>query len=300
MEGDSQRTDVVVGVDGSGESLVAAHWAALAARRRGTGLRVVHAFTESVSQSPDFTLPAAVNHEERRAAERTINRAAQSVTASFPGLRLTTELVQADARWALVEASTGAWLTVVGTRGHGHLPDVIIGTVAHHVASHAHSPVAVVPASAVLDDDRPAGPILVGVDAGDSCEAAIRYAFDEAAIAGCDVIAALVVDDSTVPPFLRGPAHAGSEEDQREQSALGGHLEVWREKYPDVQVRPVVLRGRPARALLDHAMALPPGGQPRMIVVGSRGHRGLATVLLGSVGRRLIADSVWPVVVVRP
>jgi nucleotide-binding universal stress UspA family protein len=177
---------------------------------------------------------------------------------------------------------------------------VLLGSVALHLASHGRSPVAVVPSGTSPDGTRGAGPILLGVDASVGCEDAIGYAFDEAHARGVELIAALVVDDSTVPPFVRGPARPGSLEDQEEQDVLTAQLAGWARRYPRVTVRPAVLRGRPAGALLDCGLGQPPGSRPCMVVIGSRGRGGLAGLLLGSTGQNLITHAVWPVVVVRP
>lgn len=56
-----------------------------------------------------------------------------------------------------------------------------------------------------------------------------------------------------------------------------------------------VVRGRPASALLDEANAM----QPDLIVVGSRGHGPLATVLLGSVSTEVVDHAPCPVLVAR-
>src|SRR5664279_1559043 len=53
------------------------------------------------------------------------------------------------------------------------------------VARQARSPVAVIPWQPDRDpDQRTDGPILLGVDGSANCQAAIGYAFDEAAIIG--------------------------------------------------------------------------------------------------------------------
>lgn len=300
MSSDNRRPEIAVGVDGSGESLVAAHWAALEGRRRGLGLRLIHGFTEPIGGYEGYALSQELDLELRNAAHHVLDVAAQSIVASFPDLKVSSDLVPADPRWALVEASGHALLTVVGGRGRGRVPEVLIGSVAQHVAAHGRSPVAVIPPGAILDEGRARGPILLGVDAAGSCEAAIGFAFDEAAGAEADLIAALVVDESEVPRFLRGPARPGSLQDREEQAALSDQLAGWAEKYPEVHVIPVVLHGRPAAALRDFGLGLPPGRHPRLIVVGSRGHTGLTSMVLGSTGRSLIAHAVWPVVVVRP
>ena len=56
-----------------------------------------------------------------------------------------------------------------------------------------------------------------------------------------------------------------------------------------------VVRGRPASALLDEANAL----QPDLIVIGSRGHGPLATVLVGSVSTEVVDHAPCPVLVAR-
>lgn len=163
-----------------------------------------------------------------------LDGAERVITTSFPNLELSTHLVAGDPGWAVVTASEHALLTVVGHRGRGHVIGGLIGSVAQHVAAQGCSPVAVIPPSASLDAAKSGGPILVGVDETDSCEAAIGYAFDEATRRGADLIAALVVNDAVVPPFVRGPARAGSQQDEDEHALLARQLDGWSEKYPSV------------------------------------------------------------------
>jgi nucleotide-binding universal stress UspA family protein len=64
---------------------------------------------------------------------------------------------------------------------------------------------------------------------------------------------------------------------------------------PDRIVETRVVRGRPASALLDEAN----GMQPDLIVIGSRGHGPLATVLVGSVSAEVVDHAPCPVLVAR-
>jgi nucleotide-binding universal stress UspA family protein len=56
-----------------------------------------------------------------------------------------------------------------------------------------------------------------------------------------------------------------------------------------------VVRGRPASALLEEAAAL----QPDVLVIGTRGHGPLATILLGSVSAEIVDHAPCPVLVAR-
>jgi nucleotide-binding universal stress UspA family protein len=91
----------------------------------------------------------------------------------------------------------------------------------------------------------------------------------------------------------------GRLEDDEEHAVLSEQLAGWRDKYPDVTVRQVVRRGRPADALIRYGKLLPADQRPQLVVVGSRGRGGLTGLFLGSTSQTLICHSPWPVVVVR-
>jgi nucleotide-binding universal stress UspA family protein len=45
----------------------------------------------------------------------------------------------------LLSASEGADLLVVGSRGHGTIVGILLGSVSQHCAHHAHCPVVIIP-----------------------------------------------------------------------------------------------------------------------------------------------------------
>jgi nucleotide-binding universal stress UspA family protein len=79
-----------------------------------------------------------------------------------------------------------------------------------------------------------------------------------------------------------------------EERMLAQRLVGWAEKYPGVFVERRVIADSPARGLLEQARAA------QLVVVGSRGRGGFASLVLGSVGNVLLHRSPCPVAVVRP
>jgi len=294
-----ERLSITVGVDGSVESLTAAHWAAGEAELRHLSLRIVLAINEPVPGHSDYVFPPPVIAANRTVNRARLDRAASSVLDSHPDLDVRTSLECADPGRALVTASTDTALTVVGTRGRGRLAEVLVGSVALHVAAHAHGPVAVVPP--VIDPSADGGdrPILVGVDAGPSGTAAMGYAFEEAAVRRTRLQAVLVLGDGG--PWLadegRPPRRPGFDQ---ALGLLSGQLAPWEQKYPGLAVEQIVHRGRPAPGLLECLHHGPDRDRPSLIVVGSRRRGGLRGLLLGSTGHQLIARATVPVVVVPP
>jgi nucleotide-binding universal stress UspA family protein len=283
--GELRAATILVGVDGSSESLVAARWAAGEAERRHLSLLMILATSEPVKDHSDYVFPPAVLEAGRRVNQKRLDSAVATIRAEFPALTVRTSLEPADPRNALVSASRDVQLTVVGTRGRGRLSEVLVGSVALYVAAHAASPVAVVPPSADVTKTAPTGPVLVGVDGHPDSSAAVGYAFDEAAVRETELLAVLVFDDL---------------DDDEEQAVLAEELAGWCEKYPDVPVRRFVLRGRPAERLLGYAKDRPAVHRPKLIVVGSRGRGSLSGLVLGSTSQRLITHAHVPVIVVRP
>jgi nucleotide-binding universal stress UspA family protein len=65
-----------------------------------------------------------------------------------------------------------------------------------------------------------------------------------------------------------------------------------RDRYPNVQVHPTVLRAHPVHGLVDESTA------GRLLVVGSHGRHALAGTLLGSVSQGVLHHATCPVAVV--
>lgn len=295
------RSVVVAGVDGSPRSLAAARWAAEEAARRHQSVQLLYsAYLPLAAFSgygyPVSEYPAELIENAGVHGRRLLDSTAAEISGSYPDLEVTTVMTSSDPRLALVEASVGAAMTVVGTLGSGRVQEVLLGSVALHVTAHGRSPVAVIP----HDQDHRGGPVLVGVDGSAHSDAAVTFAFDEAAVRGVGVVAALIYDNWTRKGFARRPITFDVTESPEKQAVISEQLAGLAERYPDVEVHELIFRGQPADCLLKYAGHAPLEQQPQLIVVGSRGRGGLTGLLLGSTSHALIAHSGRPVVVVRP
>jgi nucleotide-binding universal stress UspA family protein len=254
-------------------------------------LRLVHGFMVPVSGYPEFVITAV---EARQAIEQQardwLTEAAAAARATAPGVEITTEVLSCGAGGLLVEESKRARLVVVGSRGLGTVTGLLVGSTAVALAAHGHSPVVV-----VRGTETPHGPVVVGVDGSPTSEAALGFAFEAASSRGVVLIALMTSQDFTLDSAYNVSRIATNwaqvEEDERR--LLAQRLAGWQEKYPDVQVHRVVLRDRPARALMRY------GAEAQLLVVGSHGHGGFAGMLIGSTSQALVHHAPCPLAIVR-
>ncbi len=290
---EDQEKFILAGVDGSAASVCAARWAANEADLRNEVLCLLFAYQIPIAGRPEDEFPPQLADAVRAAGQTTLDRIADAAADLHPELRIRKTLKEADPRLALDDESTRATLTVVGCKGKTRLAEVLLGSVALHLAAHGHSPVVVVPES----EGTTEGPVVVGADGSPSSDAALGFAFDEAALRGAELIALVGWDELSDQPDARRPVVTGAVAEDGE-AMLTRQLAGWCRKYPEVSIRKVVHRGPAAQGLLAYGQQS--GPQPQMIVVGSRGRGGLSGLILGSTSHTVIIHSQCPVVVVRP
>ena len=133
---------IVVGIDGSPSSLDALSWAARQTDLTGSTLEIVMTWEWPVelwlggARCPPTSTP-------RTTSGRHSIDAVASVRAAYPDLRIDPRVVSGHPAPILVEASKGADLLVVGSRGHGEFVGMLIGSVSEYCATNAHCPVLV-------------------------------------------------------------------------------------------------------------------------------------------------------------
>ena len=134
---------IVVGVDGSDASLAALDWALAEGRRRGATVEVVHAYIPMGYDT--YLVPTIDPVVYRDAADAVLDVAMEHVATDAPGPTVVRRLVMDGAGPALVELAKGADLLVVSGSGHGHLAELVLGSVSQYVLHHASCPVVLVP-----------------------------------------------------------------------------------------------------------------------------------------------------------
>ena len=142
---DTRTAEIVVGVDGSEQSMGALHWAAREARRRGAPLHMVTAYSVPMFGGSTFDVGYAAFDDAamNRAVEDLVGEARRRVAELDVDVRST---VQAgDPSSVLLELSEDAQLLVLGSRGWGGLIGRLLGSVSTAVPAHAHCPVGIIP-----------------------------------------------------------------------------------------------------------------------------------------------------------
>jgi nucleotide-binding universal stress UspA family protein len=130
---------IVVGVDGSEPSRLALRWAAFLAAPLGATVDAVIAWQLPVTYG--WAAPQWDPHAEMTAV---LDESVRAVFGDQPPVPIRAQAREGGAARVLVEASHGARMLVVGSRGHGGFVGLLIGSVSASVAEHATCPVLVV------------------------------------------------------------------------------------------------------------------------------------------------------------
>jgi nucleotide-binding universal stress UspA family protein len=140
------RPLVVVGVDGSEESVAALRWAARYAAAAGASVRAILAwhYPTAASVPPVGLAPPSVSSE---VGQRITAALAEAVAKAAPDA--SAEPIESEIRYGhpaqvLIEESRHADLLVVGRSGHGAFVGMLVGSVSQHCVAAAECPVVVV------------------------------------------------------------------------------------------------------------------------------------------------------------
>jgi len=138
---------IVAGIDGSPSSLSALRWAVRQASLTGAAVDAVIAWHyPNLGASGSYGMAVAEAgpaYDFKGLAEKTLNEAVSTLDpASQVAVR--SHVIEGNPVQALLDASAGADLLVVGSRGHGGFAEALLGSVSQHLVQHAPCPVVVI------------------------------------------------------------------------------------------------------------------------------------------------------------
>lgn len=281
---------VVVGTDGSPGAEAAIAWAAREAGEHGRPLTLARAvplpiLTAGIGPVGPAGFEIAEELREAAVSELRVKMASLAV----PDAQVHVEV--GSPVGMLLEASREASLIVVGSRGLGGFRGLLLGSTAAQIGPHAGCPVVIVRGDGSI---APEG-VVVGVDGSEASYAALAFAFAEASHHGVRLTVVhawelptydlLVVPDDYYPWSIDALA---DDEHRLAAEVLAG----FRDDYPDVVVRTLVIRGRPADVLLRTV------GDHGLLVVGTHGRGPVVGAMLGSVSHSVLHRASGPVAIV--
>lgn len=142
-------------------------------------------------------------------------------------------------------------------------------------------------------DNLHSKPIVVGVDGSASSKAALNWALDQSGLAGAELHAVIAWEFPAFYSWEGGPMPP----EEFEQTACQNLYETVDEALASgpsaVEVVREVRHGHSAQVLLEAA------ADAGLLVVGSRGHGGFYSALLGSVSQYCATHAHCPIVIVR-
>jgi len=272
---------ILVGYDGSTDADVAVKWAVRTGLQAHEHVRVAVVEDANLTDGPGVWTASYWDGVERQ-ARSTLS----ALGVSDPDVRR----LRGRPVPVLLEHASAASLVVVGSRGHGRVGEMLLGSVSQHLAGHAPCPVTV---ARVADRPR-AERIVVGVDGSGAAVRALDFACRRAEATGEKVVAVRGWRVGDVRVDQRGniPASlsAGLLDRERELSTWTGSA---RAAHPGVAIQEEVLTVASGRALVDAS------ADASLVVVGSRGRNAFTGMLLGSTSHEVLHRAHCSVVVVR-
>jgi nucleotide-binding universal stress UspA family protein len=187
-------------------------------------------------------------------------------------------------------------LIVVGSRGHGPMDALLLGSVSTELADHAPCP--------VLVTRRPSiSRVLLATDGSPSADYAIGQLIEWGFLRGA-IVRVVSVAPATGP--LSSLAAAFEPRAPMIENDLGEHLRVAHLQLAEtvarrlhgagVSAEPEVRQGDAAHEIVQAARAF----EADLVITGSRGLGTLPRVLLGSVARKVLLHADTSVMVMRP
>jgi nucleotide-binding universal stress UspA family protein len=155
MANDPGVRRIVVGVDGSAESVAALKWACEEASLRPGEVHAVLALESSCHQVASYAVPAPRNSNgSGGAAREVLRRSVREAASLYPGVSVRTEITEGLAARVLLDHARNADLLVLGRTAHGQDQYLWAGPVIRACLRAAPCPVVVIGEAAPVSGDH--------------------------------------------------------------------------------------------------------------------------------------------------
>ena len=295
---------ILVGIDGSENSESAMWWAVDIAVESKRNIRLLTCYSlpamVGLGVSAGYVGPLLTSEEIREADTKHRNalEAMKSrILATHPELEIEMFLDQGSPVMALLKASEDSSMIVIGTKGVGSGHALLMGSVSYAVAHRAECPVVLVPEDAKRTSN---GSVVVGIDGSKGALDAANWAlhFAEDMHRNLELITAWHYPYSAMSPefgVMSGPdidelRLAMLRDARKLVNRVKKHLSD--DEGSRVSINAEVIEGSAADALVEHTTP------QDILVVGSKSHSLIASVLLGSTAIGVAHRSKGPVVIV--
>ena len=298
----SNPQKILVAYDGSPHSKAALSWALLLSSDENVELDVIKVF-EPINLYFDFSVKLVERYSQLEKEDRQMMEEVKSFCERCGKTKVYAEVLKGHVASTLLDYArqAGVDLIVTGTKGHGALEEMLMGSVTSSLASLSKVPVLI-----VKEQEAPTRlqNILVAYDDSDSSKAALDLAIDIGKLVNAKILAVKVADSKA---FAVIDSISGSD------SGSAAKLKSLLDELSETEIK-LMDEAKAAAALKGTAIAtelLPTGNvadsilkyaakmNSDLIVAGTLGHGFLEGVLIGSVTRNLISLSQLPVLVVK-
>lgn len=252
-EGSLRAGSLVVAVDGSYHADQAVAWAVAEARLKRCPLTLVYAEKALGAQERGWLAQAGIpltqiTEQMHTDSEELLHRARALAFEAAPDVETDVLLRVGDAREILLELADDASMIVLGSRGRGPLPSLLLGSVSVAVSRHATCPVVV-----VRPRENPAGlrGVLVGTDGTGQSTSTLEAAFREASFHALPLTVAHCQWEAVSAPGGWRAAHANDPFYDDALTRVAKMLAGLREKFPDVRVEVKIFAGHVEHCIAD-------------------------------------------------
>ena len=268
---------ILVAVNGGSSGWQAVDWAASETAAKGSALRIVHVVAPlKVMFDPlGGTGPVWIDMDASEAGALLLDQAVRRVRQIAPDTAVTTSLTCGTLSAAIRAAGRDHALTVVG---RGKPRRFGIRSNSQRIARGTAGPVAIVELDEECHGGPSAGRVVLGIDDSAGPHGAVTYAFQAASRRGVGL---------TV-------IHASQRIDAlRRLATIDDVLHIYRNAFPDVDVRRRFVSGSPGMALVAESRGA------ALLVVGAR-QRGRLPRVLGSIARSALGRAESPIAMISP